>query len=90
MRSAAEYTVQLREQLEALKRRLELLSHRQFDKDESKILLRFLSQDFRFDGECAAISVLRNPVDERAVRVSPGYGLFIHGQKEAARWPRFA
>ena len=45
---------------------------------------------WRAQGECAAISRSPNPIDERAVRVSPGHGQFIHGKKESARRPRFA
>jgi hypothetical protein len=46
MRSAVEYAVQRREQLDAMKRRLEVFRHRQLNHDQYKILLRFLRRDY--------------------------------------------
>lgn len=46
MRSVAEYVVQLREQLDAVKRRVDVFRHRDFAQDQLKTLLRFLKRDY--------------------------------------------
>jgi hypothetical protein len=46
MRSAAEYVVDLREQLDAVKRRLDVFRHRDFTQDQIKTLLRFLKRAY--------------------------------------------
>jgi hypothetical protein len=46
MRSAAEYVVQLREQLGFVRRRLDVFRHREFTQHQIKTLLRFLKRDY--------------------------------------------
>ncbi len=46
MRSAAEYLVKLQDQLDAVRRRLDIFGHRTFKSDQAVVLVRFLKRDY--------------------------------------------